>query len=592
MFAAYGNSCFTLPASARPGYIRTMRWLFNPIFLLCTSVCTAQANRYDVVIDEIMADPSPSKGLPEAEFVELKNTSARPVNLNGWKISDATGTATINGSFMLQPDSFVIICSTGSRAAFAALGTTLAVGNFPSLDNSGELLSLRSTDGKLIHAVQYSRKWYRNDVKSEGGWTLEMTDTRNACSGAANWQACTGSQGGTPGKKNAADGTNPDQASPVILRSYATDSSIFLLFDEPLDSSGAALAQNYSVSDGIGVPRKVTVLPPLFTEVMLTTNYRLQKNKPYTVSAQQISDCSGNTLKSNTMAKTGIAVLPDPLDLVINELLFNPKPGGADYVEIYNRSYNIIDAKELYIANRSGNNGLSNLRQVSTENRLIFPDDYLVVTDDMRAVQQHYLVKNPAACVEVASMPSYPDDRGTVVLLNSAGVIIEELAYDERWHFKLLDSREGVALERIDYSEPAQDAGNWHSASSSAGYGTPAYRNSQFKAFIQPEKFITIGPETFSPDGDGFDDFTTIYYQFPSPGFVCNITIFHPQGMAVRTLTRNALCGSTGSFRWDGLDEKGHRLSIGVYVVLIELFNLEGKTMKFRKAVTLLRKLN
>lgn len=569
-----------------------MRWLFLFVMLQTGLFSFAQVNRNDVIIDEIMTDPSPVIGLPEAEFAELKNTSARPVNLNGWKFSDATGTATISQNFILQPDSFVIICSTGSRALFAAFGNALAVTGFPSLDNTSELLSLRSTDGKLIHALQYNKSWYRNDVKSEGGWTLEMIDTRNACSSAANWKASVSDKGGTPGRKNSVDAVNTDVTSPTLLRSYAADSAtISLFFDEPLDSFGAVAVQKYFVSDGVGIPQKAVVMPPLFSQVLIYTNNTLQRNKIYSVTIRQISDCSGNaTLGTNTV-KTGLAVTADTFDVVINELLFNPKPGGVDYLEIYNRSNKIINVKDLYIANRSATNAISNLRQVSTENRLIFPDEYLVITEDALLVQRQYTVKNQLAFAEVSTMPSYPDEKGTVILLNSAGKVIDELSYDEKWHFRLIDNNEGVALERIDYSKPTQNAGNWHSASTSAGYGTPTYQNSQFKADVQAEGSVTVIPAVFSPDNDGFNDFTTIYYKFPEPGYVCNITLFNAQGIPVRTLTQNALCGITGYFRWDGLDERGHRLNMGIYVVLIEVFNLNGNTKRFKKAVALAGKL-
>ena len=63
------------------------------------------ANRFDVVITEIMADPSPVVGLPNAEFIEIRNVSATAYNLNGWRLSDASATATITTSFLLQPDS-------------------------------------------------------------------------------------------------------------------------------------------------------------------------------------------------------------------------------------------------------------------------------------------------------------------------------------------------------------------------------------------------------------------------------------------------------------------------------------------------------
>lgn len=544
-----------------------------------------------MVIDEIMADPSPARGLPEAEFVELKNTSSKPVNLNGWKLADATTTATINAIFVLQPDSFVILCSTAARAALSGFGATLGIPNFPSLDNDGELLTLRAGDGKSVHAVWYSRLWYRNSLKSEGGWTLEMTDTRNACSGALNWQASTAEKGGTPGKKNAVDAINPDETSPVLLRSHAIDSlALALVFDEPLDSTAATVVQKYTVSDGIGVPRKAVAVSPLFTQVILYLNTALQKNKIYTVNVQEASDCSGNTNRWFDPVKTGLPVPADTGDIVINEILFNPKPDGVDYVELYNRGKNIIDLKELTLANRTAQNLIANLHRPGTDTRLLFPEEYLAVTENTSVIQRNYLVKQPAAVLEM-SLPSYPDDKGIVVLLNGSGKVIDEVSYDEKWHFKLIDKREGVALERIDYNKPAQDAGNWHSASTTAGYGTPTYRNSQSGAAVPSAGAVTISPRVFSPDNDGRDDFTTISYRLQEPGYVCNITLFNAQGLPVRILVRNALCGTTGYFRWDGLDEKGNTLPGGVYVVLTEVFNLHGKVERFKQAVTLAKKL-
>ena len=42
-------------------------------------VLTAQ-NRYDVVITEFLSDPTPVVGLPESEFIELKNRSGTDYN--------------------------------------------------------------------------------------------------------------------------------------------------------------------------------------------------------------------------------------------------------------------------------------------------------------------------------------------------------------------------------------------------------------------------------------------------------------------------------------------------------------------------------
>src|SRR3989337_221343 len=107
--------------------------------LLLTNVLLAQ-NRYDVVIDEIMVDPSPQVGLPANEWIELKNIRSSPVNLQGWRIGDAGGQSGPMPDFILEPDSFVIICTGSAVATMSTFSNTISVTGFPSLDNDGELL--------------------------------------------------------------------------------------------------------------------------------------------------------------------------------------------------------------------------------------------------------------------------------------------------------------------------------------------------------------------------------------------------------------------------------------------------------------------
>src|SRR6266404_5575637 len=76
------------------------------------------ASHYDIVIDELFPDPAPQVGLPTSEFVELKNVSGTAFDLAGWKLSDGTSTANLP-SFVLQPDSFVIICASSAATSFA-----------------------------------------------------------------------------------------------------------------------------------------------------------------------------------------------------------------------------------------------------------------------------------------------------------------------------------------------------------------------------------------------------------------------------------------------------------------------------------------
>ena len=547
--------------------------------------------QYDIVIDEIIADPTPQVSLPNAEWIELKNTTAFPINLQGWKIGDISGLSGGMPNFILRPDSFLIVCTGSAVPALAAFGTTISVSSFPSLDNNGELLYLRDATGRLIHSVNYSINWYQNELKKDGGWTLEMIDTKNPCSGFSNWKASTDTRGGTPGKKNAVDGVNADQAAPKLLRAYASDSlNITLVFDEPLDSLKAATAASYSISDGIGIPSNAVTVSPGFDKVNLKLATALARNKVYTVTASAVTDCVGNAISSSNTARVGLSEVADSLSIVINEILFNPPSAGSDYVEIYNRSNKIIDLKQTYIANRNTTGIVSSIAQLSAAPYLFFPEDFMVITENVDWVKSSFITKNPGAFITIATMPSFNDDAGDVIILNAQGNITDELKYTDKWHFKLLDNKEGVALERIDYNASTQSQDNWHSAATNVNYGTPTYKNSQFRINDGVQGEVKLSPEIVSPDNDGQDDFATIDYSFPESGNVASITIFDASGRPVRYLQRNALCGTSGSFRWDGLGEKNQQLTTGVYVVFTEVFNLNGKKKHFKTPIVVARK--
>lgn len=543
--------------------------------------------RYDVLIDEIFADPTPIILLPNAEYIELKNVNSRPINLQGWKLAGTTTTSSAFPSIVLQPDSFLIITSTTSAPLFSSYGAVLGIGSFPALIDAGTTLTLTSKEGATIHSVRYDISWYQNAVKSNGGWSLEMIDTKNPCSGSSNWQASIDPRGGTPGMRNSITRNNPDQIAPALKYASALDSiTLLLTFDEPLDSAKATLAANYTISDGIGTPVSAITMSPTFTQVQLKLRNAITSGKIYTLTASNVTDCSGNIVQAKNTARVGLASVIDSNAIIINELLFNPKSDGVDYVEIYNKSSKVFDLKDLYITNRStSTDALGTLRQLSTASLLMFPGDFFVISENGAIVQKQFVAKNIENFIDLATMPSYPDASGVVVLLNAQGTIVDELRYTEKWHFKLIDNKEGISIERIDYNKPTQLQDNWTSAASTAGFGTPGYQNSQFRSDLQPQGQITITPKTFSPDNNGFDDFTLIGYQMTDLGYVGNITIFDAAGRPVRSIAKNATLALTGSFRWDGLDDKQRKVPVGAYVVYTEIFNLSGSKKSFKNVV-------
>ena len=89
---------------------------------------------------------------------------------------------------------------------------------------------------------------------------------------------------------------------------------------------------------------------------------------------------------------------------------------------------------------------------------------------------------------------------------------------------------------------------------------------------------------------DGYQDFCFINYQFPVAGFTGSIAIFDVNGRQVRQLVNNILWGSSGSFRWDGLDDQQHPLPIGHYIIYCNLFLPDGTVHTAKKVCVLARR--
>jgi len=205
-----------------------------------------------------------------------------------------------------------------------------------------------------------------------------------------------------------------------------------------------------------------------------------------------------------------------------------------------------------------------------------------VLTENSGWVKQNYFAENPDWFIDMSDLPSYNDDEGRVILLNMQNERVDELHYLDNWQFPLITNVEGVALERIDPNRTTQDSMNWHSAASTVGYGTPTYKNSQFS---EPNvgNEITLSPQVFSPDEDGYNDVLNIAYQFDQAGFTANVKIFDAQGREVRNLIRNALLSQSGVFTWDGITDDGEKARVGTYIVFTEIFNLDGSVKHYKK---------
>ena len=64
-----------------------------------------------------------------------------------------------------------------------------------------------------------------------------------------------------------------------------------------------------------------------------------------------------------------------------------------------------------------------------------------------------------------------------------------------------------------------------------------------------------------------------------------NIYIFNVAGQQIRHLAKGELVGQEGSVMWNGLDENGNRIPVGVYIIVTEVFNTKGRVKQMKNAV-------
>ncbi|MCX6183098.1 MAG: lamin tail domain-containing protein [Bacteroidetes bacterium] len=506
----------------------------------------------DIVISEIMADPELSIGLAEKEYVELYNASAFPINLKGWTLS-------VNGSKITFPKTMI------------APHEFLVLYDIPALLNEGCEILLSSSKGDIIHSVSYSSEWYGDPFKAEGGWSLEIKDVAKPCLAGENWSASNAAIGGTPGKINSLYQNMTDDISPKIEYVTILDSNtVSLHFSElvyynnqinlPIDSVF------YNISPQAEL--KINLKENLLSYVVYTININA-------------SDCSGNSI--NGIFPFAMADSAAQNDIVINEILYNPKGDGSDFVEIYNRSNKFIDLSSLRFSSRDTKGFLTPATAVSTYPMLLFPGEYAAFTTNPENIIQQY-PSHSERIFKVSSLPALNNDEGNIVLILPNGTVIDEFHYTEKMQDGLLNSTDGVSLERINPSNQS-----WHSAAESIGFATPGLQNSQF---VDPQKVkneFKLSYKIITPNQDGNKDFAEIIYQLEKPGYKATILIFDASGNKLKTLADNVLLATNGDFQWMGTTDSGELLPAGIYILYAEYFHPNGEVKHWKESLVLER---
>src|SRR5699024_5157523 len=364
----------------------------------------------DVVINEFMYDEPPD----QSEYIEIKNSSDKLLNLQGWQVGDNSNLKNISASALeLEPHSLLVLTADSSKL-FTVYGARayVEIDGLPGLNNSGDAIRLLTAKGVRADSFTYQSGW--------GGQEIALERRSGSVSGTypENWGNSPHPDGGTPGRPNQV--ASDDQPPKISGLTISDSQTVRISFTERVNSSSAGDSDNYMLTDAT-ISSAAAIAPD---SVSLSLANPLQNAHAYTLEISGITDIFGNTAKSDTTF-TYYKVSPaDSGDVAINEFLFDPPSGSAEYIELYNHSDKSLDLQQWTLSdNRHAPVSI-------TDKPFVLPPDSFVVLASDRSLHTSY------PHILLISLPEFPalnNSGDQIIIRDDTGQLLDSLSYDSNW---------------------------------------------------------------------------------------------------------------------------------------------------------------
>ncbi|TAH25189.1 MAG: hypothetical protein EAZ07_07825 [Cytophagales bacterium] len=548
-------------------------YLFSGLFPIL--LCAQNSEKKSIIFTEIFPDPTPTIGLPEREFVEIYNITKDTINLDGYQICDRDKCFSFNPQ-KLAPFSSLILCKSSDILFFNSYGKTLGFSSFITLNNDGDSLFLKNKSSEIIDFMGYN-----SSIVPEGR-TIELNNLYSECTLSSNWQASKELIGGTPGSLSEIQKSKELPPETEIKSVIALeDSLVEITLNNAINPSSLSKINIFIDEESIEI--KNLNFSSESNKITLKIKKSLFNSFYYNFQIKQLRDCYLRSVSEHLIYKLLLPAIADSGDIVFNEILFNPKVGGVDFIELINVSTKkIIDLKNWKLNNK---NEAINSFTISSETMLIEPLQIIAFTSNTDILSSNY---THIGNIHKSSLPSFNDDNGTAAIFLPNNQLSDIFSYDEKMHFRMLKEKEGVSLEKIFPNVASNNKENWNSASEQSGFATPGLINSQSKNNIDFEEEWQIEPIAFNPFGGSNKDFTTIKYSVKEPSnILVTLLVYNHEGRKIKTIAQNTTISSEGFLKWDGTNDDGNFAPCGQYLIYIQTTNLKGIINDVKKQVVI-----
>ncbi|NOX35946.1 MAG: hypothetical protein GXO78_00260 [Calditrichaeota bacterium] len=562
------------------------------VFWVMWMVASAGAQ---VVISEIMFYPDTLAAY--TEYVEIYNAGEMPVSLEGWRIGDSLDLDTlqpVSGEWWLAPGQFGVILDPGyfggadiydTRIPDTARVFTIEDARFGryGLPNNRPLtLFLVTADGDTVQQVTYV-------ADNSPGFSEEKIHL-TADNRPENWGNGRVFRG-TPGSINSLSPKPYDLAIADVERLTPT-----VWVGEPVDfrwkiiNRGMRPATQYRMvvfwdNNLNGQLDPADAAFPVENQVPLNPGDSLQVSFSVTPDAAGLRylgfflEYPADQDTMNNLIIQELVVEDPQVELIINEIMFEPQSGYAEWIEIFNAGNRPVNLRYYRLSDFRDTVSFAPVDDVLPVGA------YRVLGGDSAILWQYTVA--PERVQILPRFPTLNNDVDELSILSPAGRVLDRVRYFGDWYGREVEK--GTSLEKIHPRLSGQDGENWAASVASSG-STPGRQNSVYVELLPPAMQVRIHPNPFSPDGDGREDFTIIQFQVPVETAYAQIVIFDLAGRRIRQLVKDQPVAHRAQFVWDGRDDHGRLARTGLYICLIQVRNEQKKLFREARATVVLVK--
>ena len=442
-----------------------------------------EADSAGILFNEVLPDPKPLVGLPEAEFIELFNATDSIINLETYTLYNSAIPMPIT-QYNFNPGEYLILCDEDDTLLFAGYAPVLGLSTWPALVNSGDSLTLINPSGKILDILVYNDSWYGDAEKADGGWSLERINPNWPCETSGNWKASENGAGGTPGQINSIFDNAIDSIGPEIL-------SIQLINTELLKINlTEAPVNNYLTLEQINIPG-LEIISIEFEEnaiedLILMLSEPISEDSFFTIRLINVEDCWGNPSQDSLVFYTGFFAQPG--DVVFNELMPDPSPPQllpeVEFIELYNTTGHLFNANGWQLENSGIRKDIPAFIFEAGAYLILCPED------------DTSLFSGYGKTIGLPSWSTLANTADSLGLINENGELIAQVTYQKSWYKDENKNEGGWSLERINPTSGCNGTVNWMASEKASG-GTPGSINSANSFEIENEIRLW---QTFLPD--------------------------------------------------------------------------------------------